>query len=128
MTESAPEMLAACGLDCGSCGIRRMPFDPEAAKGVIGWFRSMGWLKEDEGVAEAVQRNMYCRGCHGDRETHWSAECWILECAVDQHGVRHCHECPEFACERLETWSTQNDRYTAALARLRELRDGAAAA
>ena len=121
MTESMPEMMAVCGLDCGSCTIRRMPFDQEAAKGVIGWFRSMGWLKGNEGAAEALERNMYCKGCHGDREVHWSADCWILKCAVDERGFRHCHECAEFPCQRPDMWGAENDKYAAALGRLKLL-------
>ena len=121
MSENAPEMMAACGLDCGACAIRRMPFDEKAAEGVIDWFRSMGWLKENEGVAEAVERNMYCKGCHGDRETHWSADCWILQCAVDDHGLRHCHECADFPCQKLKAWGAENERYSAALGRLKRL-------
>lgn len=121
MAEGMQEMMAVCGLDCGSCTIRRMPFDPAAAEGVIGWFRSMGWLKEDEGLAEALERKMYCQGCLGDRAVHWSADCWILRCAVDERGIRHCHECADFACQRLVAWSAQNGRYAAALERLKRL-------
>jgi hypothetical protein len=56
-------MLAACGLDCGPCPIRQIPVDAEAAAEAITWFREIGWLQENEGVAEAIEREMYCRGC-----------------------------------------------------------------
>ena len=46
MAQAEGEMLAACGLDCGPCPIRRIPFDAEAAEGMIAWFKQMGWLKE----------------------------------------------------------------------------------
>ena len=121
MTESV-EMMAACGIDCGACTIRRMPFEAEAAKEAIGWFRKMGWLKETEGVAEAVARKMVCHGCHGDRDAHWSADCWILRCCVDQKGLRHCHECAEFPCARLVEWSQGSGGYGRALERLEGLR------
>ena len=124
-----PEMMAACGQACESCNLRRLAFDPEAAREVLPWFRERGWLQAEEGLAEALERGMYCRGCHGDRVVHWSADCWILACAVDERGLHDCHECAAFPCQRLAEWAVQNDRYAAALARLKRLarRDGSVA-
>lgn len=116
------EMMAACGLLCGSCEIRRMPFDEEAAKTTINWYRNMGWLKEDEGLTEALEKKMFCKGCHDDRMTHWSPDCWILKCCVDEKHLRYCHECNDFPCNRLNEWATQNDGYRNALERLKRLR------
>lgn len=115
-------MIAACGLDCEPCKIRLAPTDPAAAQVVVDWFKSQGWLSEDEGMAQVVQRKMYCTGCLGDRGTHWSSDCWILACCVDQRGHSNCSECEMFACDRLVDWAKQNEGYSAALARLRELR------
>jgi len=84
------QLIAACGLDCGSCEIRLLPTDEKAAREAIDWYRQQGWLKEDEGLAEALARKMYCCGCHGDRSIHWSADCWILHCCVDERGLPHC--------------------------------------
>ncbi|MBS3793959.1 MAG: DUF3795 domain-containing protein [Candidatus Thorarchaeota archaeon] len=115
------EMIAACGLLCESCSIRRMPFDDKAAKTTIRWFREMNWLDENEGVEEAVAKEMYCKGCHGDRSIHWSPDCWILQCCVDEKGLEHCDECDDFPCDKLVDWSKQNDDYSAAFERLKEL-------
>ncbi len=79
MGETKKGMIAVCGLDCGGCDIRRVPNDPEAAQRVVTWFKQKGWLKEDEGVHEVIERSMYCMGCRGDRLIHWSPECWILK-------------------------------------------------
>jgi len=117
--------ISACGLDCGGCELRRLPFDKRAAETAIAWFRRQGWLNEHEGVAEAVERSMYCTGCRGDRAIHWSADCWILACCVDKKGLKHCSQCSEFPCERLIEWSKQNDGYGKALARLRRMRAAA---
>lgn len=121
-------MLAACGLDCGPCPIRRLPFDDEAARACVDWYRKEGWLSDEEGPAEAIERKMYCRGCLGDRDVHWSASdeavCWILECAVDKRGLTHCGQCDLFPCDRLVEWSTKNERYGAAMERLRALAGG----
>jgi hypothetical protein len=115
-------MMAACGLDCGPCQIRTAPTDPKAAEALLKWFRSQGWLEDGEGMEQVIERKMYCTGCLGDREAHWSADCWILQCCVDQRSLSNCSECPEFACDRLEEWAGQNDGYRAALVRLREMR------
>jgi hypothetical protein len=112
--------MAVCGLDCGSCEIANVESDADAAESVTSWFRGMGWLKEGEGVSDVVAKAPYCKGCHGDRATHWSADCWILKCCVDEKGLEHCSECDEFVCERLEKWSGGSERYAEALERLKQ--------
>lgn len=115
------QMIAACGLLCGNCDIRKLPFDEQSAQVCITWYRDMGWLEENEGVEVALERGMYCRGCLGPRDIQWSPECWILLCAVDKRGLKNCSECQEFPCQDLLEWSNQNDRYAAALERLNEM-------
>lgn len=124
MNEQVNEFFAACGLDCESCEIRRVPFDVEAAGVVLKWFRTQGWLKDEEGVREVLSRSMYCKGCHGDRSIHWSADCWILKCCVDEKGLRTCAQCASFPCPRLVEWSSQNDSYKKAFQRLKEANRG----
>ncbi|MBN2172089.1 MAG: DUF3795 domain-containing protein [Candidatus Krumholzibacteriota bacterium] len=118
-------MMAACGLDCGTCEIRLAPTDPAAARIFVDWLKQQGRLAEGEGMPEVMERKMYCTGCLGDRDTHWAADCWILACCVDRHGLTNCSECGSFPCDRLVEWSGQNDGYAAALARLKELRAAA---
>ena len=113
--------MAACGLDCGSCEIRLAPVDEAAAQVLVDWFRRQGWLGEGEGMAQIIERQMYCTGCLGDRQVHWSADCWILECCVDRRGHDHCARCESFPCPRLVAWAGQDEAYGAALARLTEL-------
>jgi len=49
--ESETRLIAACGLDCTDCDIRKVPTDAEAADRVVAWFGKMGWLDEgDEGT------------------------------------------------------------------------------
>jgi len=79
-------------------------------------------MSEDEGAAEVLVGGPHCLGCQGDRATHWSADCWILKCCVDDKGLEYCHECGDFACEPLVEWAAQNDRYTEALNRLRGMK------
>jgi hypothetical protein len=116
------EMMGACGLDCGTCEIRLAPTDARAAQVLVDWFRSRGWLTADEGMEQVLARKMYCCGCLGDRFTHWSADCWILACCVDERGHPNCSQCEAFPCDRLQSWATQDTRYGAALARLKATR------
>ncbi|MHC4599256.1 MAG: DUF3795 domain-containing protein [Planctomycetota bacterium] len=122
MADGDKKWLAACGLDCGSCDIRRVPEDSRAAETVVAWFHREGWLKPEEGLAEVLERKMYCTGCHGDRAVHWSADCWILKCCVDEKGFAHCDACSEFPCDRLTEWAKGNEGYAAALEKLKAYR------
>ena len=117
-------MIAVCGLDCTDCDIRKVPTDADAAQRIVGWFRSMGWLKESEGVPEIIERSMYCKGCRGDRSVHWSADCAILKCCVDERKLEFCYECADFVCERLNEWTQKDAKYGAALERLKGMRAG----
>ncbi len=121
MTEPNYDLIGACGVDCETCDIWKLPFDAEAAERMVAWYRQQGWLKEHEGVADALERKMYCRGCRGERSAHWSPECWILKCCVDDKRLRFCSECESFPCERLVEWSKQNNKYTQALQRLHKM-------
>jgi hypothetical protein len=114
------EMIAVCSLDCGLCAIRKAPSDPESAKRIVGWFKKEGWLKENEGIEEVIEKKMYCKGCKGDRSIHWSADCWILKCCVDDKKHEFCYECDVFPCDRLSEWAKENDHYGKALDRLKE--------
>jgi len=114
--------MAACGLDCGGCEIRLVPLDAAAAERAVVWYREMKWLAEGEGVDEAITRGMYCRGCHGDRAVHWSADCAILVCCVDQRGLQWCSECADFPCALLTERAEKNRSYAEGLRRLRDLR------
>ena len=117
------QQIAVCGLDCGSCEILRVQADPEAAKSVADWFRKMGWIGEGEGIEDVVKKAPYCLGCRGDRSVHWSPDCWILKCCVDDKGLDHCSECDEFPCEKLSEWSKKNEGYSRAFERLKRMRN-----
>lgn len=115
------DWMAACGLNCETCEIRLAPSDPHAAEVVMTWFKGEGWLAVDEGMPEVIERKMYCTGCLGSRDTHWSGDCWILDCCVDQHELTNCSQCRDFPCQRLVAWSKQNDSYQQALENLSSL-------
>ncbi|MFO7742264.1 MAG: DUF3795 domain-containing protein [Anaerolineae bacterium] len=104
-------MTAVCGLDCGTCEIRRARTDPGAAQVVVAWFQAMGWLEEDEGISEVIERGMTCTGCRGDRELHWSPDCSLLHCCVDESHLQHCAQCDEFVCEKLEAFANDGQAH-----------------
>ena len=122
MAEADGEMLAACGLDCGPCPIRRIPFDENAADEMIGWFKQMGWLKAHEGVDEVIERGMVCKGCQGDRSVHWSDNCEIMVCCVDDRDQQHCGQCDMLmSCEKLDAFAgDEHAHHKEAVARLRQ--------
>jgi hypothetical protein len=104
-------MMAVCGLDCSTCDIRLVPTDPDAARRVVAWFRKMEWLEKDEGVAEIFARAMYCNGCREDRSLHWSPECPLLICCVDERRLAHCAQCDEFVCALLEAFANDGQAH-----------------
>ncbi|MGE5594000.1 MAG: DUF3795 domain-containing protein [Betaproteobacteria bacterium] len=107
-------MIAPCGLNCGACDIFRAPGDPETMKRILRWFEKERGLKLRE-------EDVRCDGCLGDRSKHWSADCWILRCSVDDNGLRSCAECSRFPCARLEEWAGSDDGYRKALERLKSM-------
>ncbi len=113
-------MIAPCGIDCEKCDIRLLPTNSSAANRVLVWFKNMGWIKSDDGVQVVMEKKMYCHGCLGDREIHWSPDCPILNCCHDQRGLEYCYQCPDFVCEKLSSWSKESKMHTKALERLIE--------
>ncbi len=105
------EEIAACGLLCGSCDIRLASDDQKLAESIAEWFKTE--LNED-----VSPKDMHCEGCHGPREKHWSQDCWILHCCVDDKGLENCSHCKTFPCVKLVEWATQNDGYGESLERL----------
>lgn len=121
--ETDQRFIAVCGIDCSGCPLRTADTSAGSAEQLVDWFRSNGWLAADEGVTELMERGPYCRGCRGDRGTHWSPDCWILRCCVDERELLFCCECDQFPCDRLSSWAAGNRGYTEALARLRRMKD-----
>ncbi len=109
------QLIAACGIDCTDCDIRRAATDPELRRTIIAWFKEKRSLDVDP---EAIR----CTWCRGDRSGHWSPDCWILRCCVDEKRLAHCSQCADFPCPRLVEWSQQNEGYGRAFARLQAMR------
>jgi len=109
-------LVACCGIDCIACDMRAATQDPKMQQEIARWFKAN--LGKD-----IVPGDIGCTWCRGEREGHWSTDCWILKCCMDDRSLKHCSECPDFACGKLEEWAARNGRYTAALVRLRGMHD-----
>ena len=109
------QMMAACGIECFKCDIFQAPTDPKIAQHIADWFKK-------ERNEEVKLENIHCSGCRGERPKHWSPDCWILKCCVDDKGMEFCNECSGFPCAKLVDWSKTDQGYGAALDRLKEMR------
>ena len=123
---SDKDLIAVCGLDCGSCDIRKIlgwSQDPDKAQRIVEWFQREGWIKEDEGIDEVIDRRMYCNGCKADRSVHWSPNCKILVCCVDEKNYEFCYQCDDFPCRLLTERVNQHKSYSQALDRLKDMKE-----
>ena len=73
---SDQEVIACCGLVCSTCGIHLAEFDRERAERLTEAFKNMGFT-------DLTPESFRCDFCRGDRSRHWSANCGILKCCVD---------------------------------------------
>jgi putative nucleotidyltransferase with HDIG domain len=110
-------LIGACGLVCDECDICRAGRDADVAERIADWFR------REKGV-EVAPDDIHCEGCKGDRDRHWSPDCWIVKCCVDDRGLAFCFECDRFPCEDLIEWAGAGDRYKDALERLKRMNVG----
>jgi hypothetical protein len=108
-------MIAACGLDCTECDIYQAADNPEIANRIVDWF------SRERGI-EVKPEDVHCEGCKGDRAQHWSLECWILKCCIDDKGLGFCYGCEEFPCPKLNERAKGSERYGHALERLKRLK------
>ncbi len=107
-------MIAACGLDCTLCDIRQARDDSSLAQEIIDWF-------DEELDVEIKSDDLHCDWCKGDRANHWSPDCWILKCCVDDKGLDFCCDCMDFPCQELSDWAEKNQKYTDAFERLKRM-------
>lgn len=116
------EHISACGIDCRTCDIMRLPHDQKVQDKILPWFRSNKWLAESEGIKEAIEKRMYCKGCNVDQDYFWSKGCKLARCCLDDKKLKNCSECDTFPCAELVEWSRKDERYTTALNYLTQLK------
>jgi hypothetical protein len=111
--------ISACGIDCvNECDIFKVPFDPEVADRVRAWLKRM----KVKNLPSSLRGATLCLGCRNDRSVHWTPDCWILKCCVDDKRLQTCAECKEFPCLRLEGRGQRDPRYARGLAHLKKIR------
>lgn len=109
--------MAACGIDCNSCGTYNKTHDLKAAEGLVEWYREMGWIGADEG-AEAVQKNPpFCNGCWGDSAFCGCGSVDFRICCVEK-GIAHCGECDDFPCKPYREWAGWHESHQKAMEHL----------
>lgn len=112
--DKSNQFIGACGIDCSTCDIFEASSEPAIARKIADWFKTT--MNQ-----EIKPEDIFCEGCKGDRNRHWSADCWILKCCVDTKGLEHCNQCDEFLCDRLEKWALTDVGYMSALEYLKGL-------
>ena len=109
-------ILAACGLVCNECDIFLAENDPQLAREIVDWFQK-------ERNLDLKVEQVGCSGCKGDRSSHWSPDCDILNCCVDEKILEFCYQCGNFPCDKLTNRAKQNSRYREALNRLTRMKE-----
>jgi hypothetical protein len=107
--------MGACGLDCNECDIFQAPDNPELRHRIADWLRR-------QGATDLRPQDIRCLGCKGDRAKHWSPDCPILRCCVDEKGLEFCYQCQVFPCGKLNEWAKEDNRYEEALSRLKKMK------
>lgn len=91
-------MIAACGINCDECPIRRAAADPGYAEEL-----AEQWRRSHEPEASADW--FTCQGCHGPKHLVWTGDCEIRACCVDDKGLANCSLCDEFPCPRIDRFA-----------------------
>jgi hypothetical protein len=112
--------LGACGLDCESCNLYRLPTDTAIQDKMVPWFREMGWLGKDEGWDVAFRKGMYCKGC-GSPDLCWSSNCQLAKCCKHDKGYHNCSQCAHFVCKKYDERQRDDERYNEGIRYLQSL-------
>lgn len=105
----ATSKLAACGVDCNKCSQYKvtMEQDLKAAESLVGWFRSQGWIGENEGAEAVMKKAPLCKGCWDiTDDCFWSCGCGNRDFRIccKEKQINHCGECVEFPCDDYKNW------------------------
>ena len=113
---------SACGIDCSACGQYKVTMhqDLEAAESLVPWFRSQGWITENEGAEAVLKKSPLCKGCWGiTDDCFWSCGCGARDfrtCCTEKQ-INHCGECATFPCADYQTWASWHESHATAMQR-----------
>ena len=119
--------LAACGVDCDECAQYKvtMEHDDKAAESLLPWFRSQGWIGEDEGAEAVMMKAPLCKGCWDITEDcFWSCGCGSVDFRLccNEKQIGHCGACNAFPCEPYNVWVSWHDSHKKAMEYLLSLK------
>ena len=102
--------MAACGIDCSDCGSYKvtMERDLKAAEMLAPWYRSAGWIGENEGAEAVLDKNPLCKGCWNTTDDcFFKCGCGSLDFRIccKEKQINHCGECNEFPCRNYVDWT-----------------------
>ena len=86
------ELVAPCGLHCGSCGLYKARTDKVLAEE----------MAQQRGIP--VEKLPVCLGCRphkGRVPLLGGSICVTYDCVVNQRGLKFCYECENFPCLKL---------------------------
>jgi len=83
------------------------------------WLKEEGRVDQEKDPEEFMEEGPYCLGCRSDGKTRWCPDCRIRKCCTDDRGLENCSQCEDFPCDRLITWSKDNEATREALERLK---------
>ena len=121
------QRLAACGIDCTQCGSYKVTMykDMEAAAQLVLWYRSQGWIGEDEGAEAVMRKNPLCKGCWDSTEDcFFNCGCGRVDFRLccTQKEILHCGQCNEFPCEAYIEWVSMHDHHEKAMEYLQTIK------
>lgn len=86
------ELLAACGLYCGVCGVRLAHLDDNRK------FKERLCT-----IYGCMPEEIVCEGCYSDVRFKLCVTCPIRACAQDK-GMDGCHQCDDFPCGYIDNF------------------------
>jgi hypothetical protein len=87
---SNKNLVAACGLYCGSCGIYLATKESDSEK-----------LLQYALVLNQSFDETLCEGCRAEKKSAYCSKmCLFLECTFEK-GIEFCGTCPQFPCKEL---------------------------
>ena len=101
--------MAACGIDCNECALYKVTKenDLKAAKALVPWFRSQGWIGEKEDIEAVMKKVPLCNGCWDiTDDCFWSCGCGSIDFRIccEERQINHCGKCDNFPCDHYIKW------------------------
>jgi hypothetical protein len=101
-----------------------MEHDLNAAESLVPWYRSMGWIKKDEGAEAVLKKVPLCKGCwNATDDCFFKCGCGKRDFRVccKERKINHCGECADFPCEPYKEWASWHEGHQQAMERLKKL-------